>query len=137
MQDVVERFWDIIEDININTVLMFLRDNIVGTVIIISMLIWIPASCVFSYVDRRREAEYRKYVKWFYSSELVHPSDNVRVIVSKRTRIREPPNGETAGAASGAPANVGVRERPDGAEARQTISTPQCQPGTQHYASPM
>ncbi|MCL4121393.1 UNVERIFIED_CONTAM: hypothetical protein GTU68_036745, partial [Idotea baltica] len=71
VQDVVERFWDIIEDININTVLMFLRDNIVGTVIIISMLIWVPASCVFSYVDRRREAEYRKYVKWHYSSELV------------------------------------------------------------------
>ncbi|XP_042862957.1 ADAM 17-like protease isoform X2 [Penaeus japonicus] len=60
VQDVVERFWDIIEDININTVLMFLRDNIVGTVIIISVIIWVPASCIFSYVDRRRQEDYRK-----------------------------------------------------------------------------
>lgn len=30
IQDVVERFWDIIEEININKVLKFLRDNIVG-----------------------------------------------------------------------------------------------------------
>ncbi|RXG66816.1 ADAM 17-like protease [Armadillidium vulgare] len=152
VQDVVERFWDIIEDININTVLMFLRDNIVGTVIIISMLIWVPASCVFSYVDRRREAEYRKYVKWHYSSELVHPSDNVRVIVSKRTRVREPcRNQETStannigvGAVGGRPSHEGgprsldVRERPDGAESRQSLGSSQCQPGSQqHYSSPI
>lgn len=30
IQDVVERFWDIIEEININKVLRFLKDNIVG-----------------------------------------------------------------------------------------------------------
>lgn len=30
IQDVVERFWDIIEEININKVLRFLRDNIVS-----------------------------------------------------------------------------------------------------------
>ncbi|KAB7500606.1 ADAM 17-like protease [Armadillidium nasatum] len=139
------------EDININTVLMFLRDNIVGTVIIISMLIWVPASCVFSYVDRRLEAEYRKYVKWHYSSELVHPSDNVRVIVSKRTRVREPcRNQETStannsigvGAVGGRPSHEGgprsldVRERPDGAESRQSLESSQCQPGSQqHYST--
>lgn len=30
IQDSVERFWDIIEEININKVLKFLRDNIVS-----------------------------------------------------------------------------------------------------------
>lgn len=30
IQDVVERFWDIIEEININKVLRFMRDNIVS-----------------------------------------------------------------------------------------------------------
>lgn len=30
IQDVVERFWDIIEEININKVLRFLRDNLVS-----------------------------------------------------------------------------------------------------------
>lgn len=48
IQDVVERFWDIIEEININKVLLFLRDNIVGATIIVSALIWIPASCLVS-----------------------------------------------------------------------------------------
>lgn len=55
VQDVVERFWDIIEDININKVLVFLWDNIAGTVILMTAIIWIPASCVVSYVDRRRK----------------------------------------------------------------------------------
>ena len=54
VQDVVERFWDIIEDINISKLLVFLRDNIVGTVVLISALIWIPASCLVNYVDKRR-----------------------------------------------------------------------------------
>lgn len=34
IQDSVERFWDIIEEININKVLRFLRDNIVSTYLV-------------------------------------------------------------------------------------------------------
>lgn len=30
VQDVVEKFWDIIEEININKVIKFLKDNIVS-----------------------------------------------------------------------------------------------------------
>lgn len=48
MQDVVERFWDIIEDINMNNVLGFLRDNIVGMVVLVTAMMWIPFSCVVS-----------------------------------------------------------------------------------------
>ncbi|CAL4212068.1 unnamed protein product [Meganyctiphanes norvegica] len=145
VQDVVERFWDIIEDININTVLLFLRDNIVGTVIIVSVIIWVPASCVFSYVDRRRQEEYRKYVTWFYSNELVHPTDSVRVIDSKRRRVHDPCRqqqqnhceqnniqrahealrqeaGSRGAAAKG-------REPPEGSESRQDINASQhCAP---------
>ncbi|XP_013140332.1 PREDICTED: ADAM 17-like protease [Papilio polytes] len=40
IQDVVERIWNIIEDININNVLGFLRDNIVG----VAALLLHPAS---------------------------------------------------------------------------------------------
>ncbi|XP_042889599.1 ADAM 17-like protease [Penaeus japonicus] len=146
VQDVVERFWDIIEDININTVLMFLRDNIVGTVIIISVIIWVPASCIFSYVDRRRQEDYCKYVRWYYSNELIHPTDSVRIIDSKRTRIHEP--GRTQEATnrvleSGVhPHDPGTRahdtrDPPEGAESRQTLNTPQCPPVSQHYTSAM
>jgi disintegrin and metalloproteinase domain-containing protein 17 len=70
VQDVVERFWDIIEDININKVLVFLRDNIVGTVILVTAIIWIPASCVVSYVDRRRKNAQEASDDWKNSSEF-------------------------------------------------------------------
>lgn len=146
VQDVVERFWDIIEDININTVLMFLRDNIVGTVIIISVIIWVPASCIFSYVDRRRQEDYRKYVRWYYSNELIHPTDSVRIIDSKRTRIHEPGRVQEATnrvlESGGRPHDPGTRahdtrDPPEGAESRQTLNTPQCPPVSQHYTSAM
>ncbi|XP_018018283.1 ADAM 17-like protease isoform X1 [Hyalella azteca] len=128
VQDVVERFWDIIEDINMNTVLMFLRDNIVGTVLVVSVLIWLPASCVFSLVDRRVRSNYEKYVRWYYSTELIHPNDSVKVIVSKRTRV---PN-------SGTHHNLDVRHRPEGAETRPPLSTPHCNPPhSHHFASPL
>jgi len=70
VQDVVERFWDIIEDININKVLVFLKDNIVGTVILVTAIIWIPASCVVSYVDRRRKNTQEAIAEWKDSGEF-------------------------------------------------------------------
>ena len=54
MQDVVERIWDFIDDFNINSVLKFLKDNIVGTVVVISLIFWVPISCLISYVDKKR-----------------------------------------------------------------------------------
>ncbi|KAK9721989.1 Reprolysin family propeptide [Popillia japonica] len=87
IQDVVERFWDIIEDININKVLLFLRDNIVGTVVLVTALLWIPASCVIGYVDRKRRRDEIKREEWRNKSDLIHPSDNRRII-----HIRVPRN---------------------------------------------
>lgn len=63
VQDIVERFWDIIEDININSVMKFLHDNIVGTVIVISLIVWIPATCIISFFDRKRRREYEEAMK--------------------------------------------------------------------------
>ncbi|VVD02395.1 unnamed protein product, partial [Leptidea sinapis] len=74
MCDVVERFWDIIEDININNVLGFLRDNIVGVVVLATAFLWIPASCVISYVDRRRQRLHQKYAEWERHHDLITKS---------------------------------------------------------------
>ncbi|XP_974673.1 ADAM 17-like protease isoform X2 [Tribolium castaneum] len=90
VQDVVERFWDIIEDININKVLLFLRDNIVGTVVLVTALLWIPTSCVINYVDRKRRHEEQERREWRNKSDLIHPSDNRRII-----RIRVPRRNNT------------------------------------------
>ncbi|XP_037292414.1 ADAM 17-like protease isoform X2 [Manduca sexta] len=90
IQDVVERFWDIIEDININNVLGFLRDNIVGVVVLVTAFIWIPASCVISYVDRRRQRQHQKYLDWERQHDLIHPS-SPRKIVHTRLPKQKPP----------------------------------------------
>ncbi|XP_023017530.1 ADAM 17-like protease Tace isoform X2 [Leptinotarsa decemlineata] len=84
VQDVVERFWDIIEDININKVLLFLRDNIVGSVVLVTALIWIPASCVISFFDRKRRREEQERLEWRNKSELIHSSDNIRRVIHLR-----------------------------------------------------
>ncbi|XP_026468588.1 ADAM 17-like protease isoform X2 [Ctenocephalides felis] len=88
VQDVVERFWDIIEDININKVLLFLRDNIVGTVILVTALIWLPASCVVTYIDRRKRRMEEKEFDWSQRQDLVHPSDHRRIIQVRVPRQR-------------------------------------------------
>lgn len=89
IQDVVERFWDIIEDININKVLLFLRDNIVGTIVLVTALLWIPTSCVISYVDRKRRKDEERRWEWRNKSDLIHPSDARKVI---RIRVPRPRN---------------------------------------------
>uniref|UniRef100_A0A1B6D7E4 ADAM 17-like protease n=1 Tax=Clastoptera arizonana TaxID=38151 RepID=A0A1B6D7E4_9HEMI len=81
IQDVVERFWDIIEDININKVLRFLRDNVVGTVILVTAVIWIPASCIISYVDRRRLHKEEKRQEWKQADVFMYPNDTKRIVI--------------------------------------------------------
>ena len=139
VQDVVERFWNIIEDIDINTVLILIKDNIVGTVIIISVIIWIPASCIFAYVDRRRQEEYRRYDHWYHSNELVHPSDNVRVINSKRTRYHEPECSQKTNSANriyqARERDLLARHPPEGAESRYALGSPQSISLPQSYST--
>ena len=65
MQDVVERIWDFIDDFNINSVLKFLKDNVVGTVVVISLIFWVPISCLISYVDKKRARKVKKLYLFF------------------------------------------------------------------------
>ncbi|XP_066992890.2 ADAM 17-like protease isoform X3 [Anabrus simplex] len=95
IQDVVERFWDIIEDININKVLLFLRDNIVGTVILVTALIWMPASCVVSYVDRRRRMKQEERSEWRHSNEFFR-DENLRIIYTRVPRPKLVPHHTSA-----------------------------------------
>ncbi|KAL1492943.1 hypothetical protein ABEB36_011104 [Hypothenemus hampei] len=87
VQDVV-RFWDIIEDININKVLLFLRDNIVGTVVLATAVIWIPASCIISFVDKRRRKAELKRADWRNKQDLIHSSEKVRNFIKIRVPVR-------------------------------------------------
>lgn len=88
MQDVVERIWDFIDDFNINSMLKFLKDNVVGTVVVISLIFWVPISCLISYVDKKRARKDEEEWEWRRRDELIHPSDRRRIIhvrVPRRT----------------------------------------------------
>lgn len=82
----MERFWDIIEDININKVLLFLRDNIIGTTVLVTAMLWIPAGCIINYVDRRRKREILERWKWRTSGEFFHLNEINKVIHLKLRR---------------------------------------------------
>lgn len=44
VQDVIERLWDFIDKLDINTFGKFLADNIVGSVVVFSLVFWVPLS---------------------------------------------------------------------------------------------
>lgn len=50
VQDVVERLWDFIDKLDINTFGKFLADNIVGSVVAFSLLFWVPVSILVHFV---------------------------------------------------------------------------------------
>lgn len=52
VQDVVERLWDFIDKLDINTFGKFLADNIVGSVVAFSLLFWVPFSILVHCVVR-------------------------------------------------------------------------------------
>lgn len=77
VQDVVERFWDIIEEININKLLLFLRDNVVGTVILLTALIWIPISVLINHFDKKRLNKAEKRKEWNKREDIMYyPATN-------------------------------------------------------------
>ena len=59
-QDLVERFWTFITTLDSNTVAQFMKDNLAGTVVVFSLLIWVPASCYVNRIVSELELVYRR-----------------------------------------------------------------------------
>ena len=57
VQDAIERLWDFIDKLDIDTLGTFLADNIVGSVVAFSLLFWVPFSilvhCVVGHAPLR------------------------------------------------------------------------------------
>uniref|UniRef100_A0A8C4I1R6 ADAM metallopeptidase domain 17 n=1 Tax=Dicentrarchus labrax TaxID=13489 RepID=A0A8C4I1R6_DICLA len=66
VQDVIERLWDFIDKLDINTFGKFLADNIVGSVVVFSLVFWIPLSILVHCVDKRLDQQYEENTKTFY-----------------------------------------------------------------------
>lgn len=64
IQDFVERFWTFITTLDSNTVAQFMKDNLAGTVVVLSLLIWVPASCYVNRIDRKNDKRESLEAEW-------------------------------------------------------------------------
>ncbi|XP_007252263.3 disintegrin and metalloproteinase domain-containing protein 17a isoform X2 [Astyanax mexicanus] len=85
VQDVVERLWDFIDKLDINTFGKFLADNIVGSVLVFSLLFWIPLSIFVHCVDKKLDRQYEES-----SKSVIYPS-NVEMLEGAPMRIVKGP----------------------------------------------
>ncbi|XP_034715085.1 disintegrin and metalloproteinase domain-containing protein 17a isoform X1 [Etheostoma cragini] len=85
VQDVIERLWDFIDKLDINTFGKFLADNIVGSVVVFSLVFWIPLSILVHCVDKRLDQQYEENTKSFYypPSQMVEVCSRAPAIESR------------------------------------------------------
>ncbi|XP_057208452.1 disintegrin and metalloproteinase domain-containing protein 17 [Triplophysa rosa] len=89
VQDVIERLWDFIDKLDINTFGKFLADNIVGSVVVFSLLFWIPLSILVHCVDKKLDQQYELNTKSLFfpsNAELLSSLESASV------RIFKPPS---------------------------------------------
>lgn len=53
---------------------------ILVTVVVMTALFWIPASCIISFFDRKKRRQEMKDQQWSQTLDLIHSSDRRRVI---------------------------------------------------------
>ncbi|XP_029586471.1 disintegrin and metalloproteinase domain-containing protein 17 [Salmo trutta] len=82
VQDVIERLWDFIDKLDINTFGKFLADNIVGSVVVFSLIFWIPLSILVHCVDKNLEKEYEESTK-SSNAEMLSSLETASVVVIK------------------------------------------------------
>uniref|UniRef100_A0A3P9PTV4 ADAM metallopeptidase domain 17a n=1 Tax=Poecilia reticulata TaxID=8081 RepID=A0A3P9PTV4_POERE len=81
VQDVIERLWDFIDKLDINTFGKFLADNIVGSVIVFSLVFWIPLSILVHCVDKRLDQQYEESTKIYFAPSVnMLESTSVRIV---------------------------------------------------------
>ncbi|XP_076021692.1 disintegrin and metalloproteinase domain-containing protein 17a [Genypterus blacodes] len=87
VQDVIERLWDFIDKLDINTFGKFLADNIVGSVVVFSLIFWIPLSILVHCVDQRLDQQYEENTKSFFyppsSQEMLSSLESASVRIVK------------------------------------------------------
>ncbi|XP_066532798.1 disintegrin and metalloproteinase domain-containing protein 17 [Hoplias malabaricus] len=89
VQDVIERLWDFIDKLNINTFGKFLADNIVGSVLAFSLLFWIPLSILVYCVDKKLDQQYELNTRsFFYPSN----AEMLSSLESASVRFFKPPS---------------------------------------------
>uniref|UniRef100_A0A8C5WCI3 ADAM metallopeptidase domain 17 n=1 Tax=Leptobrachium leishanense TaxID=445787 RepID=A0A8C5WCI3_9ANUR len=86
VQDVIERIWDFIDKLSINMLGKFLADNIVGSVIVFSLLFWIPLSILVHCVDKKLDRQYEENTKSLFlpsNVEMLSSLDSAPMRIGK------------------------------------------------------
>ncbi|XP_008115827.1 disintegrin and metalloproteinase domain-containing protein 17 isoform X1 [Anolis carolinensis] len=86
VQDVIERLWDFIDQLSINTFGKFLADNIVGSVLVFSLLFWIPLSILVHCVDQKLDRQYEENNKNLFgpsNAEMLSSMDSASIRIIK------------------------------------------------------
>lgn len=86
VQDFIERLWDFIDKLDINTFGKFLADNIVGSVLVFSLLCWIPLSVLVHCVDQKLDQQYEQNTKSLFfpsNGELLSSLESASVRIFK------------------------------------------------------
>ncbi|XP_068609537.1 disintegrin and metalloproteinase domain-containing protein 17 [Brachionichthys hirsutus] len=84
VQDVVERLWNFIDELDIDTLGTFLADNVVGSVVAFSLLFWVPFSILVHCVDKKLDQQYEQKSRFFPSNaELLSSLESASVHVFK------------------------------------------------------
>ena len=63
-QNVEDEFTSLLKDFTFSKFARFLEQNIVGTILFFSLLVWIPASCIVNYIDKRDEEHEAQMKQW-------------------------------------------------------------------------
>ncbi|XP_077594233.1 disintegrin and metalloproteinase domain-containing protein 17-like isoform X2 [Stigmatopora nigra] len=94
VQDAVERLWDFIDKLDMDTLATFLADNVVGSVVAFSLLFWIPLSVLVHCVDKKVERQFQQKAKSFLfpsNAEVAGrtpESASVRIVKAADARFR-------------------------------------------------
>ncbi|XP_070184464.1 ADAM 17-like protease [Littorina saxatilis] len=89
-QDLAHRIFKFIKFLTADSLVEFMRTNIVGTVIVLSLLIWIPASWIVSCVDKRQVVENENDLQRWLSRErslMGIQRDQMKDFVIKNSRF--------------------------------------------------
>jgi len=83
----------VFEDFTFSKFGRFLKENIVGTILIFSLLFWAPVACFVHYLDKRQEEEELMFSNWS------HPSNSELVLnmTNSRVRVRSGRDNRTSG----------------------------------------
>ncbi|XP_024285577.1 disintegrin and metalloproteinase domain-containing protein 17a isoform X1 [Oncorhynchus tshawytscha] len=121
VQDVIERLWDFIDKLDINTFGKFLADNIVGSVVVFSLVFWIPLSILVHCVDKNLDKEYEENTKTMY---FPSNAEMLSSLESASVRIVKPPPPPTFFSAARIPPHSLPSLPPTGPSASGSSSTP-------------